>query len=76
MTLQLSGGRTIFWGDAEDNARKTTVANVLLSRPGKQIELISAELLALGPDGQPRPTARASGWRLHRLVRSLRPRGL
>ncbi|MFA7512615.1 MAG: acyl-CoA thioesterase domain-containing protein, partial [Mycolicibacterium vanbaalenii] len=33
-------------------------------RSGKQIELISAEMLALGPDGQPRPVARASGWRL------------
>ena len=38
-----------------------------VERPGKQIELISAEMLALGPDGQPRPTARASGWRLQRL---------
>src|ERR1700744_5230154 len=35
-----------------------------VERPGKQIELISAETLALGPDGQPRPTARATGWRL------------
>src|SRR6202000_2500854 len=38
-----------------------------VERPGKQIELISAETLALGPDGQPRPTARATGWRLQRL---------
>jgi hypothetical protein len=36
-------------------------------RPGKQIELISAETLALGPDGEPRPTARATGWRLQTL---------
>ncbi|MBJ7337193.1 thioesterase family protein [Mycolicibacterium sp.] len=36
-------------------------------RPGKQIELVSAEMLALGPDGQPRPVARASGWRLKTL---------
>src|ERR1700743_2591466 len=35
-----------------------------VERPGTQIELISAEMLALGPDGQPRPTARATGWRL------------
>jgi len=34
-----------------------------VERPGKQIELISAETLALGPDGEPRPTARATGWR-------------
>jgi hypothetical protein len=35
-----------------------------LQRGGKQIELVSAEMLALGPDGQPRPVARATGWRL------------
>lgn len=36
-------------------------------RSGKQIELMSAELLAQGPDGSPRPVARASGWRLATL---------
>ena len=36
-------------------------------RGGKQIELVSAEMLAPGPDGQPRPVARASGWRLQQL---------
>lgn len=35
-----------------------------VQRPGKQIELLSAEMLAPGPDGAPRPVARASGWRL------------
>lgn len=35
-----------------------------VERSGKQIELITAELLALGPDAQPRPVARASGWRM------------
>src|ERR1700744_4422122 len=35
-------------------------------RAGKQIEWTSAETLALGPDGRPRPTARATGWRLQR----------
>ena len=34
---------------------------------GTQIELIGAELLAAGPDGSPRPVARASGWRLQTL---------
>ncbi|UMB69275.1 thioesterase family protein [Mycobacterium paraterrae] len=38
-----------------------------IQRPGKQIELLSAEMLAMGPDGQPRPTARATGWRLQQL---------
>ncbi len=35
-----------------------------LLRGGKQIELVGAEILAPGPDGDPRPVARASGWRL------------
>ena len=38
-----------------------------LERSGKQIELVSAEMLALGPDDQPRPVARASGWRLRQM---------
>ncbi|BBZ11200.1 thioesterase family protein [Mycobacterium branderi] len=38
-----------------------------LDRSGKQIELVSAEMLGPGPDGQPRPVARASGWRLQHL---------
>jgi hypothetical protein len=35
-----------------------------IERPGKQIELVSAEMLAPGRDGEPRAVARASGWRL------------
>ncbi|BAX90492.1 thioesterase family protein [Mycobacterium shigaense] len=35
-----------------------------VQRRGKQIELVTAEMLATGPDGEPRPVARASGWRL------------
>jgi hypothetical protein len=35
-----------------------------LLRGGKQIELVGAEILAPGPNGDPRPVARASGWRL------------
>ncbi|MGH3633201.1 thioesterase family protein [Mycobacterium sp.] len=38
-----------------------------LDRVGRQIELVSAEMMALGPEGQPRPVARASGWRLQQL---------
>jgi hypothetical protein len=38
-----------------------------VERPGKQIELLSAEMLALGPDGEPRPVACASGWRFQQL---------
>ena len=35
-----------------------------IERSGKQIELVSAEMLAPGRDGEPRAVARASGWRL------------
>jgi hypothetical protein len=38
-----------------------------VQRGGKQIELIGAEMLGPGPDGRPRPVARASGWRLQQL---------
>jgi Thioesterase-like superfamily len=34
-----------------------------LERAGEKIELVNAELLALGPDDRHRPVARASGWR-------------
>ncbi|ANI39091.1 thioesterase family protein [Mycolicibacterium vaccae] len=37
-----------------------------LRRPGRQIELIDAEMLAAGPDGTPRPVAIASAWRFQR----------
>jgi hypothetical protein len=42
-----------------------------VDRPGRQIELIGAEMLALGPDGAPRPVARASGWRMATLDTSV-----
>lgn len=32
-------------------------------RPGTKIELLSAEMLAPGPDGRPRPVAEARAWR-------------
>lgn len=35
-----------------------------VSRPGRQIELIDADLVARGPDGEWRPVARASAWRM------------
>ncbi|CKH64267.1 thioesterase family protein [Mycolicibacterium smegmatis] len=35
-----------------------------VQRPGKQIELVGAEMLATAPDGEPRTVARASGWRM------------
>jgi len=38
-----------------------------MERPGKQIELVSAEMLAPGPADEPRVVARASGWRMSQL---------
>jgi len=38
-----------------------------LERAGKQIELVSAEMIAPGKDGRPRPVARATGWRMQTL---------
>lgn len=38
-----------------------------VERSGKSIELLTSEMLAAGPDGEPRPVARASGWRLQTL---------
>jgi hypothetical protein len=37
-----------------------------IERPGKQIELVSAQMLGPGPDG-PRLVAQASGWRMQML---------
>ena len=34
-----------------------------IERPGTKIELLDAEMLAPGPDGQPRPVAKALAWR-------------
>jgi hypothetical protein len=51
----------------------------IVDRAGKQIELVSAEMLGPGPDGRPRPVAKASGWRFSQqdtldVVRSSAPR--
>lgn len=37
-----------------------------VERPGTMIELIGAEMLAPGPDGRPRPVAKATAWRFQR----------
>jgi hypothetical protein len=34
-----------------------------VQRPGSRIELLTAQMLAPGPDGQPRPVATATAWR-------------
>ena len=38
-----------------------------IERPGRQIELVDAEMLGPGRDGDIRPVARASGWRMQTL---------
>jgi sugar lactone lactonase YvrE len=38
-----------------------------VERGGRQIELVSAVMFGQGPDGSPRPVARASGWRFQTL---------
>ncbi len=45
--LALTGGRTIVWGDAADNARKAQVATVLLARPGTVIDVSAPDLVTV-----------------------------
>ncbi|WP_163889187.1 thioesterase family protein [Mycolicibacterium hippocampi] len=37
--------------------------NARVERPGTRIELVAAEMTAPGPDGTPRPVAKATAWR-------------
>jgi len=39
-----------------------------VERRGAKIELIGAEMLAPGPDGEPRPVAKATAWRFQRTA--------
>jgi cell division protein FtsQ len=45
--LALTGGRTIVWGDAADNARKAQVATVLLARSGSVIDVSAPDLVTV-----------------------------
>jgi cell division protein FtsQ len=47
VTLHLQGGRTVFWGDAENSPRKATVVTALLSRPGKRIDVSSPDVVTV-----------------------------
>jgi cell division protein FtsQ len=47
ISLELTDGRTIVWGDATDNATKATVATALLSRPGKTIDVSAPNLVTV-----------------------------
>jgi cell division protein FtsQ len=45
--LELSGGRTVVWGDATGNADKATAATALLSRPGAVIDVSAPSLVTV-----------------------------
>jgi cell division protein FtsQ len=47
VTLHLAGGRTVFWGDAEDSARKATVATAILNRPGNRIDVSGPDVVTV-----------------------------
>jgi cell division protein FtsQ len=47
ISLELSGGRTVVWGDASGNADKATVATALLDKPGKVIDVSAPSLVTV-----------------------------
>jgi cell division protein FtsQ len=47
VTLYLAGGRTVFWGDAENSDRKATVTTALLNRPGKRIDVSAPDVVTV-----------------------------
>jgi cell division protein FtsQ len=44
VTLTLTGGRTVRWGNAADSARKSAVLAALMTRPGKVYDVSSPDL--------------------------------
>ncbi len=47
VTLELTGGRTIVWGDADHSARKATLATALLGRPGRRIDVSAPDVVTV-----------------------------
>jgi cell division protein FtsQ len=45
--LELNGGRTVVWGDAEESETKARVATALLSRPGKVIDVSAPDVVTV-----------------------------
>jgi cell division protein FtsQ len=45
--LELTDGRTIVWGDSSENEAKARVALVLLTRPGRTIDVSAPELVTI-----------------------------
>ncbi|GAA1818333.1 hypothetical protein GCM10009682_43750 [Luedemannella flava] len=46
--LELDGGRTIVWGDAEDSDTKARVATALLKKEGKLIDVSAPDFVTVG----------------------------
>jgi cell division protein FtsQ len=47
ISLRLSDGRTVVWGDATDNADKAIVATALLGKPGRVIDVSAPNLVTV-----------------------------
>lgn len=47
VALELSDGRTIFWGDSSNNTRKATVAVVLLDRDGDYMDVSAPAVVTM-----------------------------
>jgi cell division protein FtsQ len=47
--LDLTGGRTVVWGDAQDSATKARVATALLGQSGRTIDVSAPEVATVRP---------------------------
>jgi cell division protein FtsQ len=47
ISLELTDGRTVIWGDATDNADKAIAAAALLGQPGKKIDVSAPNLVTV-----------------------------
>jgi cell division protein FtsQ len=47
VTLELTGGRTVFWGDPDNSPRKATAATAVLNRPGKRIDVSGPDVVTV-----------------------------
>ena len=47
--LELTGGRTVIWGDARDGATKARVATALLGQSGRTIDVSAPEVATVRP---------------------------
>ena len=47
ISLELTDGRTVVWGDATDNDDKAIVATALLGQPGKTIDVSAPNVVTV-----------------------------